>query len=89
MSDYPMLISNKLHSFRNFPVTNIQVFYLFQAAPAGYICRILLQEQKEVSIHPLYCCHLLELARPFFLSATGTFTNHNFHIVFFKPNLTV
>ena len=23
MSDYPMLISNKLHSFRNFYVTNI------------------------------------------------------------------
>ena len=25
MSDYPMLISNKLHSFRNFAVTNEQV----------------------------------------------------------------
>ena len=24
MSDYPMLISNKLHSFRNFGTTNIQ-----------------------------------------------------------------
>ena len=24
MSDYPMLISNKLHSFRNFGKTNIQ-----------------------------------------------------------------
>ena len=24
MSDYPMLISNKLHSFRNFYVTNVQ-----------------------------------------------------------------
>ena len=24
MSDYPMLISNKLHSFRNFDFTNIQ-----------------------------------------------------------------
>ena len=24
MSDYPMLISNKLHSFRNFSFTNIQ-----------------------------------------------------------------
>ena len=23
MSDYPMLISNKLHSFRNFALTNI------------------------------------------------------------------
>ena len=23
MSDYPMLISNKLHSFRNFPLTMI------------------------------------------------------------------
>ena len=27
MSDYPMLISNKLHSFRNFLPTNIQIIY--------------------------------------------------------------
>ena len=26
MSDYPMLISNKLHSFRNFSLTNIEIF---------------------------------------------------------------
>ena len=26
MSDYPMLISNKLHSFRNFDATNILIF---------------------------------------------------------------
>ena len=26
MSDYPMLISNKLHSFRNFAITKIQLF---------------------------------------------------------------
>ena len=28
MSDYPMLISNKLHSFRNFCDTNIQYIYI-------------------------------------------------------------
>ena len=27
MSDYPMLISNKLHSFRNFIFTNVQKFH--------------------------------------------------------------
>ena len=27
MSDYPMLISNKLHSFRNFEETKIQTLY--------------------------------------------------------------
>ena len=28
MSDYPMLISNKLHSFRNFVIQiNIKIFY--------------------------------------------------------------
>ena len=30
MSDYPMLISNKLHSFRNFLVTNIHFLYQIQ-----------------------------------------------------------
>ena len=29
MSDYPMLISNKLHSFRNFMVANIQRISLY------------------------------------------------------------
>lgn len=37
MSDYPMLISNKLHSFRNFAVQN-------------YILILLLIYQKEVRI---------------------------------------
>ena len=27
MSDYPMLISNKLHSFRNFCMAKIRYFY--------------------------------------------------------------
>ena len=27
MSDYPMLISNKLHSFRNFTYTNLRVYF--------------------------------------------------------------
>ena len=29
MSDYPMLISNKLHSFRNFWLRKYEVFRLF------------------------------------------------------------
>ena len=28
MSDYPMLISNKLHSFRNFKIQNYNLFKL-------------------------------------------------------------
>ena len=30
MSDYPMLISNKLHSFRNFKTTNIRISIEFE-----------------------------------------------------------
>ena len=29
MSDYPMLISNKLHSFRNFPLQIYTVFLMY------------------------------------------------------------
>ena len=37
MSDYPMLISNKLHSFRNFPVQRYNFFLLlFQIKFANY-----------------------------------------------------
>ena len=30
MSDYPMLISNKLHSFRNFEITKIQKYWILK-----------------------------------------------------------
>ena len=33
MSDYPMLISNKLHSFRNFAATKILLIMLFILNP--------------------------------------------------------
>lgn len=48
-----MLIFNILDLFHNFIPTNIQVFYLFQDALAGYICRILLQKQKGHSHFPI------------------------------------
>ena len=37
MSDYPMLISNKLHSFRNF---NVQTRKLFQTVSFGRLVAV-------------------------------------------------
>ena len=45
MSDYPMLISNKLHSFRNFPITKIKSF-LYQM---DFIKKII--GMKELPVH--------------------------------------
>ena len=46
MSDYPMLISNKLHSFRNFWVQiyesiicNTRSYKYVSKLPGGYLCR--------------------------------------------------
>ena len=36
MSDYPMLISNKLHSFRNFNLTKIQESPIILFTPAPF-----------------------------------------------------
>ena len=42
MSDYPMLISNKLHSFRNFKVQIYDKPEIYNEKPAGiYICYFL------------------------------------------------
>ena len=45
MSDYPMLISNKLHSFRNFVLQNYVLFAIMQAAVlkigCGAICHFI------------------------------------------------
>ena len=38
MSDYPMLISNKLHSFRNFRVQNYLVLHTFPKMVVGSCC---------------------------------------------------
>ncbi len=44
MSDYPMLISNKLHSFRNFVPQNIITFFFIdeaeQRSECGNPCRV-------------------------------------------------
>ena len=39
MSDYPMLISNKLHSFRNFTLTKLR-FFPTRCAPAAKNMRL-------------------------------------------------
>lgn len=36
MSDYPMLISNKLHSFRNFSIQIYNLFWFLKNKP--YLC---------------------------------------------------
>ena len=38
MSDYPMLISNKLHSFRNFTAAKIQYFVGILGRCGGFLC---------------------------------------------------
>ena len=44
MSDYPMLISNKLHSFRNFPRQIAIVRYI-----GGKIRRFIMMQPKDYS----------------------------------------
>ena len=42
MSDYPMLISNKLHSFRNFKMQIYDKLEIYNEKPAGiYTCYFL------------------------------------------------
>ena len=49
MSDYPMLISNKLHSFRNFALQTYEFIFVFAdiknplVVARGYIVNILLR----------------------------------------------
>ena len=40
MSDYPMLISNKLHSFRNFYLQIYKYFFIFQ-----YLFQLYIQQK--------------------------------------------
>ena len=42
MSDYPMLISNKLHSFRNFYLQISELFKFFVGKSGKYCIRTLL-----------------------------------------------
>lgn len=37
MSDYPMLISNKLHSFRNFCAQNYELYWLRRYVGCKYV----------------------------------------------------
>ena len=40
MSDYPMLISNKLHSFRNFPIQSYDILDMHQHLNRHFLCYI-------------------------------------------------
>ena len=57
MSDYPMLISNKLHSFRNF---FIQIYFLFWSVV--FLLVLFLHEMQSMKIYETFlsngfnCC---------------------------------
>ena len=53
MSDYPMLISNKLHSFRNF-IKQKYIFYGYEASVRAFISLIFSKTSGKLCL-PL--CH--------------------------------
>ena len=56
MSDYPMLISNKLHSFRNFPIANIRNLNPQPRKKTGKILVVTSQAYENIcqNTHPLH-----------------------------------
>ena len=49
MSDYPMLISNKLHSFRNFPEQRYKnlPFYIFSISLDDFVGKFFVFREKD------------------------------------------
>ena len=52
MSDYPMLISNKLHSFRNFVMQRYEEYSMKKIANVGLLsCRPFFFNEYSVYLH--------------------------------------